>query len=324
MPGVYPKSKGIDVQTKTHYVASRTENNLYVLDTANNQLVTKVPVGETPYGVAVDADAKRAYVANAQSNDLTVINLNDNSVVTTIDLGEEKQPAQVAVNPATHKAYVTLHQSGQLAVIDTTSNTLSKIVSDLPGAFDVVVNQEQNQVYVSARNGHYVSILSGDTDSQVTRLNPGGETYAMAYDSVIKQLYIIIDPDGPLYLLDLPTDSLYLPLPNLITEHDPNPNVVLVFEVKPNYDFGRRGYVIAGQAGVDGGVGIAADPSTGNVFVSNAADNTLTVFDGPNMNIHATLAMDGNPGDVAVNSVTKRAYVSNRSANVVHMIVDGW
>jgi YVTN family beta-propeller protein len=321
---VYPKSIGIDEQTNTLYVASRTENNLYVLDTANNQLVTKVPVGETPYGVAVDADAKRAYVANAQSNDLTVINLNDNSVVTTIDLGEEKQPAQVAVNPATHKAYVTLHQSGQLAVIDTTSNTLSKIVSDLPGAFDVVVNQEQNQVYVSARNGHYVSILSGDTDSQVTRLNPGGETYAMAYDSVIKQLYIIIDPDGPLYLLDDPIGDIYLPLPDLNKQETPNPNVVVIFEVKPNYDFGRRGYRVAGEAGPQGGIGIAANPTTGNFFVTNAAANTLTVFDGVSLVTHATLPMDGDPGDVAVNPANNRVYVSNRAADVVHMIIDGW
>ena len=324
MPVVHPKGIGVDANTNTLYVASRSENNVYVLDAATNAQITKIDVGQTPYGVAVDAEAKRAYVANADSGTLSVIDTDSNSVIATIDLGAHTQPVQVAVNPDTKKVYVTLHSSSQLAVIDANTNTLSKVVSDLPGAFDVVVNQNDNQVYVSARDGHYVSILSGDTDSQVTRLNPGGETYAMAYDPVIKQLYLIIDPDGPLYLLDLPADSIYLPLPNIIQQQDPNPNAIIVFEVKPNYDFGRRGYVLAGKAGADGGVGIAADPSTGNFFVSNAADNTLSVFDGPYMITHATLNMKGNPGDVAVNPVTKRVYVSNRSANVVQMIVDGW
>jgi YVTN family beta-propeller protein len=230
----------------------------------------------------------------------------------------------VAVNPDTNKIYVTLHGKSQLAVIDGATDTVAKTIPNLPGAFDVIVNRPDNQVYVSARDAHFVSVINGATDEEGARIMPGGETYAMAFDSALKQLYVLIDPDGPLYLLDDPIGDIYLPLPDLNKQETPNPNVVVIFEVKPNYDFGRRGYRVAGEAGPQGGIGIAANPTTGNFFVTNAAANTLTVFDGVSLVTHATLPMDGDPGDVAVNPANNRVYVSNRAADVVHMIIDGW
>lgn len=96
-----------------------------------------------------------------------------------------------------------------------------------------------------------------------------------------------------------------------------------IFEVKPT-EFGRLPDRTAGPAGDQGGVGIAANPSTDNFFVSNAAGDSLTVFDGLSLSSPATLAMPGNPGEVAVNSTLNRVYVSNRSADVVYMVVDLW
>jgi len=34
--------------------------------------------------------------------------------------------------------------------------------------------------------------------------------------------------------------------------------------------------------------------------------------------------LPGDPADIGINSVLNRAYVSNRSANVVKMVVDIW
>ena len=100
--------------------------------------------------------------------------------------------------------------------------------------------------------------------------------------------------------------------------------MVVIFEVKPRLDFGRRGHRVAGEAGPQGGVGLAANPTTGHFFVSNSAADSLTIFDGASLAELATLPMVGDPGDVAVNPATNRVYVSNRGADVVRMIVDNW
>ena len=87
---------------------------------------------------------------------------------------------------------------------------------------------------------------------------------------------------------------------------------------------GRITTLIAGHAGVDGGVGIAANPNTGNIFVSNGAEDSLTIFNGTSLGVTATLPMPGNPGYLAINPLTNRVYISNRSADLVYMVEDVW
>ncbi len=324
IPVIHPKTIAIDDANNVLYVSSLTTNKLYVIDGGHNTVTHQIPVGATPYGVDINPSTRKAYVANVKDDSVSVIDMDANAVIATISLDAGSRPMQVAVNPDTNKVYVTLHGSNRLAVIDGATDAVTKTIPDLPGAFDVIVNRPDNHIYVSARDAHFISVIDGASDEQAAKIVPGGETYALAFDPGLKQLYTIIDPDGPLYLLDHPQDGVHPPLPDLIEDDEPNPNTVIIFEVKPNYDFGRRGYLLAGKAGPQGGVGIAANPTTGNFFISNAADNTLTVFDGATLITHATLAMEGDPGDVAVNPVTNRVYVSNRAADVVHMIIDGW
>ncbi|HEY79663.1 MAG TPA: hypothetical protein EYP25_01090 [Anaerolineae bacterium] len=322
IPIPHPETTAIDDETNRLYIASRSTNRLHVVDGWTNASITSVPVGQAPFGVAVNPVTKRAYVANTQSDSLSVIDLTSHAVIAIIDFDPGAMPIQVAVNPDTNKIYVTLHDHNALAVIDGGTNALMKTLPDLPGAFDVIVNRPDNQVYVSTRDGRFVSIIDGATDTEKTRLYPGGETFSLAFDPGLKQLYVIIDPNVLLAQLDeLP---IYLPLPHLFRQEETNPNVVVIFEVKPNYDFGRRGHLVADEAGPQGGLGIAANAATGHLFISNSAADTLTIFDGAGMTELATLPMDGDPGDVAVNPNTNRVYVSNRSANVVRMILDNW
>src|SRR5882724_7947958 len=66
------------------YVANRQDNDVSVIDTANNSLVARVPVGTSPQGVAVKPDGTRVYVTNYSSNDVSVIDTTNNTVVATI------------------------------------------------------------------------------------------------------------------------------------------------------------------------------------------------------------------------------------------------
>jgi len=100
-----------------------------------------------------------------------------------------------------------------------------------------------------------------------------------------------------------------------------DPNHIAVFEVKPD-EVGRITTLTVGTAGPEGGVGIAVNPTTGNIFVSNSAENSLTVIKGDTLYSPATLPMPGDPGDVAVNPLSNRVYVSNRSAHLVRMVTD--
>ncbi len=66
-----------------------------VFSVAARELVTVVPVGIDPLGVAITADGTRAYVANAGSDTVSVLDTASNEVVATVPVGH--QPAAVAI-----------------------------------------------------------------------------------------------------------------------------------------------------------------------------------------------------------------------------------
>jgi YVTN family beta-propeller protein len=44
-----------------------------VIDTASNQVVATIPVGQRPWNMALTPDGKKLYVANGRSNSVSVI-----------------------------------------------------------------------------------------------------------------------------------------------------------------------------------------------------------------------------------------------------------
>jgi YVTN family beta-propeller protein len=97
------------------YVANKGSNTVSVIDTAANPpaVVTPVPVGTIPVGVAVTPDGTHVYVANLGSNTVSVIDTASNAVVATVQV--ESAPNAVAITPDGTHAYVT--NNGNVSVI---------------------------------------------------------------------------------------------------------------------------------------------------------------------------------------------------------------
>jgi YVTN family beta-propeller protein len=51
-------------------------------------LVTEVPVGARPWGIALSPDGQRLYTANGSSNDVTVVDTSSLRVVKKIPVGQ--------------------------------------------------------------------------------------------------------------------------------------------------------------------------------------------------------------------------------------------
>jgi YVTN family beta-propeller protein len=59
-------------------------------------LVSEVPVGPRPWGIAMSADGSRLYTANGPSNDVTIIDTSSLKVLTKVAVG--KSPWGVVVS----------------------------------------------------------------------------------------------------------------------------------------------------------------------------------------------------------------------------------
>jgi len=55
------------------YITDTSSNDLYIIDTATNTVVTTVAVGVSPFGVAATPDGSLVYVANSGDNTVSVI-----------------------------------------------------------------------------------------------------------------------------------------------------------------------------------------------------------------------------------------------------------
>jgi YVTN family beta-propeller protein len=76
-----------------------------------------------------------------------------------------------------------------------------------------------------------------------------------------------------------------------------------------------------GDGGSDGGGGIAANPSTNRIYVTNSAENSISVINGATDNvmwtIHHPAVTLQDPYGIAVNRSLNQVYVINRSGDDV-------
>ena len=321
IPVPHPKAIGIDTRDNVLYVASKTTASVYVIDGFTHTVVDIVAVGNDPFGLGVNPITRKAYVSNSADGTISVISMDTRTVIATIALGTGSQPLGIGVNPDTNRVLAALHGTGELAVIDGASGALITKVPVGGGPFGVVADPLLNRAYVSTREGGYVAVVDGATNTEIVsqRTFVGGEAFQIALDPALRRLYAVYAPSAM-----AKSDELD-PFGGDPTRFESagDPNHIAVFEIKAT-GMGRITNLMAGRAGVDGGVGIAANLTTGDIFVSNAAENSLTVFHGGSLAAVATLPMPGAPGHVSANPLTNRVYVSNRSSNSVYMVEDVW
>ena len=251
--------------------------------------------------MAVNRVTNKVYVANYASNTVTIFNGASGGLLATINftpLGYG-QPSFVAVDETLNRAYVTLHSGGRVAVIDGASNALVTTMEAQGGTFGVAVHPGLQRAYVSNRDTDSVNVFDTSTNTRLwpQTFTPVGMPYALAVDATRSRLYV-------LYAL-----------------HGNFPDRVAVYSLAPS-GASRIGTVLVEDGGVQGGTGIAVNPTTGHVFVANSARNTVTVIDGPTMSVLATVSVGLDPGMIGVNPATNKVYVSNRGDNTVQVIND--
>jgi YVTN family beta-propeller protein len=100
-----------------------------------------------------------------------------------------------------------------------------------------------------------------------------------------------------------------------------DPHQVLVYHI-PTAGPSLLTAVNVGHGGSDGGGGIAANPITHHVFVTNAADDSVTVIDGVTTLVLAGVHVGDNPMGVAVDPGLGYVFIGNRASNNVAAVPD--
>ena len=156
------------------YVTNYESNNVSVIDTATNTVISTVDVGARPGGIAVSPDGTKVYVTNEFSSNVSVIDTATNAVIATVDVGNSLWG--VAVSPDGSKVYVANENSNTVSVIDTATNTITATVEvgSGPIAFGKFVGPILEPVPVCNSSRIYgYSFNDSNTDRKRTQKKPG-------------------------------------------------------------------------------------------------------------------------------------------------------
>lgn len=183
------------------YVTDSGSDTVSVVDTATNTVVTAIPVGDRPDGVAITPDGSRVYVVNTQSGTVSVISTASDTVVATVPVGPN--PQSVTVTPDGTRAWVTGYSG--TSVIDTASNTVVGTVAALPFSLDVAFSPDGTRAYGTGNDT--LVVVDTATLAVVAEVPASHSPFEVVVSPDGSRVYVL-DSVGNVRAFDTATNSL--------------------------------------------------------------------------------------------------------------------
>jgi YVTN family beta-propeller protein len=166
-----------------------------VINTTTDTVISTIPVGNVPVGVAVSLDGTKVYVTNFGNDDFPGRNVSiiDTATeeVTSINVEEGRpgKPSGVAVYPYEQKAYVAKLLNEKIRAVDLSTNEVSDIhVGTDPRG--VAITPEGSKVYVANTGSNTVSVIDTATNSVIKTVGVGEAPYGVAVNKNGTKVYV--------------------------------------------------------------------------------------------------------------------------------------
>lgn len=299
----HPKGMAVDTTRNLLYMTSRDNDQLVVIDIDSATIISQTATGDQPWGVVVNETTGRVYVSNFGSGDVWVYDTDTLAVLAKIPVGTN--PALLEILPALDTVFVVVRDGSRIGIIESLS-LAQDISSAGSGPYGIAADTVNNRIFVGHRDSRHLSEVrreGGVWQAKSTTIMPEGTTpFELAYNPILNRLYVVF-ADGE------------------------NNWSVDIWKPETNALWGREATLRVGNSGsldsIDvGGTGLVVNPTTGNVFNANTADGTMSVINGSQQRVIATVATGSDPFPVAVNPTTGVVLVGLRSENALVKIDD--
>ena len=269
------------------YISNYDDSTVSVVDTSKNQVIAKIPVGNTPDGVAAALSGTFVYVSNTGDNTVSVINTRTHAVIATIHVGQF--PTGLALTPDGTKLYVA-NGDMTISVINTKTNTVTSsiaVANNTPCG--VAITADGSRAYVTSQNygnnsgAVYVIDTSSDTlIGNPIPISPCPIEIASSPDG--KSIYVTGfgvtcgDNLGELYVIDTQSNAVTGPFP------------------------------VGGNP-----IGVAVTPDGTTIYVANDDDNTVSAISAATDTVIATIPVGIEPYGLSVTPDGTKVYVTNNN-----------
>jgi YVTN family beta-propeller protein len=157
LPMSGPRGLAVDPEGTRVYAASPSTNQVHVIETSTNTLITSFQPnngagGPAPLHLALNSDGSRLYVSNNDflpGGSVSVIDPGTTGIVGTILVGS--RPSGVAISPASDRLYVST--SDGLYIVDTaTLGTIATVAEPVVFPREIVFTPDGARAYVTSWN----------------------------------------------------------------------------------------------------------------------------------------------------------------------------
>ena len=130
---------------KLIYCANWTSGDVTVINSANNTIVQKVPVGKQPNDLLLSPDKKKIYVSNRGSSSISIIDIEDNNSVTEINL--PGIPSYMSLSPDRKEILISTSNKSKavnnIISMDINTNEITDEISTTkPATAFIMINTE--------------------------------------------------------------------------------------------------------------------------------------------------------------------------------------
>jgi YVTN family beta-propeller protein len=285
--------------------------SITVIDGVTNQ-TTNIPVGNNPQFMVMNNATNKLYVTNRADGTVTIINGATNQVIKTLPVGPH--PVGADVNPLTNRIYIANYGNrtgNTVSVIDGNTDTVMTTITVQYGPILTAVNPITNKIYAVNRCSTDPNDCVNDGSGVNGSLSViDGTTNTVTNTVGLEQLPSVI-------LLNEVTNKIYVGNscgtdPSCITNG--NANTIGTITAVDGVTLGTS-VITAGH----GTTGMAVNPVSNEIYMTNSTDNTVTFINGTTLNT-TTLGVGASPADVEVNPDTYKIYVTNSGDNTLTTI----
>jgi YVTN family beta-propeller protein len=191
-----PSDIAIDYNTNTIYVANINDDTVSVINGTDYTKIKDIPVAYGPQRIIAVGDI--VYVATDYNNTVSVIDGTDYSVIKDIPVGDNPVDLkhltiydEKGVKKWLYVAGSLINSTrGTVSVINATSNTWLKNidVGDLPSS--IVLNEDENILYVANSGSGTVSVISADNNTKIKDIPVENGLRDIAIDYNTNTIYV--------------------------------------------------------------------------------------------------------------------------------------
>jgi YVTN family beta-propeller protein len=127
------------------YVVCQDSDEVRVVDIGSRKVISSIPVGRMPRGIALSPSGHQLYVSNAWSDTVSVIDTAGMQVVQTLPTGPE--PSGVVSDSSNTTLYVANRLSGDISVVDLGSGQETKRLQAGRGASYLTLSPDGKSIY---------------------------------------------------------------------------------------------------------------------------------------------------------------------------------